>query len=123
MRGENFLALLLGILEGMEMQVPKNFVAEPYDYHQEIEFEIESLTNLGMGLGRLDGWVVMVPYVLPGERVRARVAIFLSLLLELCFCLLELVALVLLCFRALLLLHSGPTLHHSSQFDIVTSLA
>ena len=61
MRGENFLALLLGILEGMEMQVPKNFVAEPYDYHQEIEFEIESLTNLGMGLGRLDGWVVMVP--------------------------------------------------------------
>jgi 23S rRNA (uracil1939-C5)-methyltransferase/tRNA (uracil-5-)-methyltransferase len=57
----------------MEMQVPKNFVSEPYEYHQEIEFEIESLTNLGMGLGRLDGWVVMVPYVLPGERVRARV--------------------------------------------------
>ena len=55
------------------MQVPKNFVAEPYEYHQEIEFEIESLTNLGLGLGRLDGWVVMVPYVLPGERVRARV--------------------------------------------------
>ena len=47
-----------------------------HDYHQEIEFEIESLSNLGMGLGRLDGWVVMVPYVIPGERVRARVLKF-----------------------------------------------
>jgi len=55
------------------MQAPKNFVAEPYQYHQELEFEIESLTNLGMGVGRIDGWVVMVPFVIPGERVRARI--------------------------------------------------
>lgn len=55
------------------MQVPKNFVAEPFEYHQELELTIESLTNLGMGLARVDGWVVMVPFVIPGERVRARV--------------------------------------------------
>ncbi|TVP78624.1 MAG: class I SAM-dependent RNA methyltransferase [Puniceicoccaceae bacterium] len=57
----------------MGMQVPKNFVAEPFEYHQEIEFTVESLTNLGMGVGRVDGWVVMVPFVIPGERVRVRI--------------------------------------------------
>lgn len=55
------------------MQVPKNFVADPFEYHQELELTIESLTNLGMGLARVDGWVVMVPFVIPGERVRARI--------------------------------------------------
>ena len=55
------------------MQVPKNFVAEPFEYHQELELTVESLTNLGMGVGRVDGWVVMVPFVIPGERVKARV--------------------------------------------------
>ncbi len=55
------------------MQVPKNFIAKPFDYHQEVELSIESLTNLGMGVGRIDGWVVMVPFVIPGERVRARI--------------------------------------------------
>jgi 23S rRNA (uracil1939-C5)-methyltransferase/tRNA (uracil-5-)-methyltransferase len=55
------------------MQVPKNFVAEPFDYHQEIELPIERLSNLGMGIGRVDGWVVMVPFVIPGERVRVRI--------------------------------------------------
>jgi 23S rRNA (uracil1939-C5)-methyltransferase len=57
----------------MQMQVPKNFVSEPFDYHQEVELTIERLTNLGMGVGRIDGWVVMVPYVVPGERVKARI--------------------------------------------------
>ncbi|MFO8026538.1 MAG: class I SAM-dependent RNA methyltransferase [Opitutales bacterium] len=55
------------------MQVPKNFVADPFEYHQELELVIESVTNLGLGLARLDGWVVMVPHVIPGERVKARV--------------------------------------------------
>jgi 23S rRNA (uracil1939-C5)-methyltransferase/tRNA (uracil-5-)-methyltransferase len=52
----------------------------PFAYHQEIELEVSTLTNLGAGLGRvaLPGetearWVVMVPFTLPGERVRARV--------------------------------------------------
>lgn len=66
----------------------------PFAYHTEIELEITTLTNLGSGLGRVmvppkpvapvpgaaaeepapaGGWVVMVPFTLPGERVRARV--------------------------------------------------
>ena len=58
----------------------KTFNDQPFAYHQEIELEISTLTNLGLGLGRvaLPGeteakWVVMVPFTLPGERVRARV--------------------------------------------------
>ncbi|MGI9243285.1 MAG: class I SAM-dependent RNA methyltransferase [Verrucomicrobiales bacterium] len=55
------------------MQRPKKFVPEPFEYHQEIEFTIDTLTNLGQGLGRVDGWVVIVPSTLPGETIRARV--------------------------------------------------
>ena len=68
----------------------KKFQDLPFAYHQEIELEITTLTNLGSGLGRVTlptignqkseiensaggGWVVMVPFTLPGERVRARV--------------------------------------------------
>ncbi|MBI3887224.1 MAG: class I SAM-dependent RNA methyltransferase [Opitutae bacterium] len=64
---------------------------QPFPYHTELELEIATLTNLGVGLGRVplpdsqpsaldpqptqpqSGWVVMVPFTLPGERVRARV--------------------------------------------------
>lgn len=55
------------------MQVPKNFVPEPFEYHREIDVQVESLTNLGVGVARVDGWVVMVPFTIPGERVRVRV--------------------------------------------------
>ena len=55
------------------MQRPKKFNPEPFDYHQEIDLSIDTLTNLGQGLGRIDGWVVIVPFVLPGEKIRARV--------------------------------------------------
>ena len=58
----------------------KTFNDQPFAYHQELDLEIATLTNLGVGLGRvaLPGeaeakWVVMVPFTLPGERVRARV--------------------------------------------------
>lgn len=68
----------------------KKFNDRPFPYHAEIELEIATLTNLGVGLGRVvldeaggpalrspaergEGWVVMVPFTLPGERVRARV--------------------------------------------------
>ena len=54
-------------------RVPKGFVAEPFAYHHELELEIDTLTNQGVGLGRVDGWVIMVPFALPGERVLARV--------------------------------------------------
>ncbi len=51
----------------------RKFNPDPFEYHQEIELTIDTLTNLGQGLGRVDGWVVFVPFTLPGERVRARV--------------------------------------------------
>ena len=74
----------------------KKFNDQPFAYHAEIELEISTLTNLGSGLGRVAlpaiqnrvtersdssasktdnpaGWVVMVPFTLPGERVRARI--------------------------------------------------
>ena len=59
--------------EEMSMTAPKNFVPEPFAYHEEVCFAVESLTNLGMGVGRVDGWVVMVPFVVPGETVKARI--------------------------------------------------
>lgn len=52
---------------------PKKFVPTPFEYHQEIEIVIDSLTNLGSGVGRIDGWVVFVPFSLPGETVKARI--------------------------------------------------
>ena len=54
-------------------RLPKKFNPVPFAYHQELELEIATLTNLGEGVARHDGWVVFVPGVLPGERVRARV--------------------------------------------------
>lgn len=52
---------------------PAKFQPGPFTYHQEIDLVIDSLTNLGQGVARIDGWVVFVPFALPGERVRARV--------------------------------------------------
>lgn len=69
----------------------KKFNDHPFPYHHELELEVSTLTNLGVGLGRVllpglqvsglnpqvsppsGGWVVMVPFTLPGEKVRARV--------------------------------------------------
>jgi 23S rRNA (uracil1939-C5)-methyltransferase/tRNA (uracil-5-)-methyltransferase len=51
----------------------KPFRAEPYAYHQELQLRVEDLTNLGHGVARQDGWVILVPFALPGETVRARV--------------------------------------------------
>jgi len=52
---------------------PRRFHPEPFDYHQEVDLEIDSLSNLGKGVGRHGEWVVFVSHALPGERVRARV--------------------------------------------------
>ncbi|MCB1236666.1 MAG: class I SAM-dependent RNA methyltransferase [Verrucomicrobiae bacterium] len=52
---------------------PRNFQPQPFAYHEEIELTIDSQSNLGHGIGRLDGWVVFVAFSLPGEKVRARV--------------------------------------------------
>jgi 23S rRNA (uracil1939-C5)-methyltransferase/tRNA (uracil-5-)-methyltransferase len=59
----------------------KAFNDRPFAYHEEVELPVTALTNLGVGLGRVPapgaeaggGWVVMVAFALPGERVRARV--------------------------------------------------
>ena len=56
-----------------ERRVPRGFKPEPYSYHQEIDIEIESLTNMGQGVGRDNGWVIMTPFALPGERVKVRI--------------------------------------------------
>jgi 23S rRNA (uracil1939-C5)-methyltransferase/tRNA (uracil-5-)-methyltransferase len=55
------------------MKPPNNFNPDPFDYHEEIELLIEDVTNLGQGVGRVDGWVVFVPFGLPGEKVVARI--------------------------------------------------
>ena len=52
---------------------PRGFVPQPFAYHQEVELCIEALSNEGDGVGRMDGWVIFVPFALPGERVRARI--------------------------------------------------
>ena len=52
---------------------PRKFNPVPFAYHQEIELSIDKLTNEGVGLGRLNDWVVFVPFALPGEKVRASV--------------------------------------------------
>jgi tRNA/tmRNA/rRNA uracil-C5-methylase (TrmA/RlmC/RlmD family) len=57
----------------MHQRPPKKFNPTPFEYHQEIELTIDSLTNLGSGVGRVNGWVVFVPFALPGEIVKARV--------------------------------------------------
>ena len=70
----------------------KKFNNQPFPYHHELEMEVSTLTNLGVGLGRVhldadvtdgpalrspaergEGWVVMVPFTLPGEKVKVRV--------------------------------------------------
>ena len=69
------------------MRKPKKFNPHPFDYHEELELEISSLSNLGAGIARVQlesgsedteadkaqGWVVFVPHTLPGEKVRARI--------------------------------------------------
>jgi tRNA/tmRNA/rRNA uracil-C5-methylase (TrmA/RlmC/RlmD family) len=55
------------------VSVPRKFNPHPFAYHQELELTISGLTNLGKGVARHDGWVIMVPFVIPGERVRLRV--------------------------------------------------
>jgi tRNA/tmRNA/rRNA uracil-C5-methylase (TrmA/RlmC/RlmD family) len=57
----------------MKFEPPRNFNPHPFAYHTEIELLVDDLTNLGAGVGRHDGWVVMVPFALPGERVKVRI--------------------------------------------------
>ena len=50
------------------------FKPGPFEYHEEIEVEISSLTNMGQGVARTDdNWVILIPFCLPGEKVVARI--------------------------------------------------
>ena len=60
----------------------KPFNPYPFQFHQELELEISSITNLGDGVSKhtikdQDGndrqWVIFIPYVLLNERVRVRI--------------------------------------------------
>jgi 23S rRNA (uracil1939-C5)-methyltransferase/tRNA (uracil-5-)-methyltransferase len=57
----------------MAQQRPRKFKAEPYEWHEVVELKIEALSNLGAGIAKPKGWVVFVPFTLPGERIRAKV--------------------------------------------------
>ena len=64
--------------EGEGGRKPKRFVDFPFSYHEEIIVSIDDITNLGVGVARTklkDGseWVIMVPLVLPGEKVQVRI--------------------------------------------------
>ena len=57
---------------------PKRFVDFPFEYHEEMIVSIDDITNLGVGVARRkleDGkdWVIMIPLVLPGEKVQIRI--------------------------------------------------
>ena len=60
-------------MEDRPRQAPPKFKAVPFAYHEEVTFTVDNLTNLGDGVGRVDGWVVFVPGALPGERITARI--------------------------------------------------
>ncbi len=76
-RPSNCLLLPLSVCSVFSVVKKKKFNDQPFPYHHELELEIATLTNLGVGLGRVtvgEGkWVVMVPFTLPGEKVRVRV--------------------------------------------------
>lgn len=54
-------------------EIPENSTVPPFKYHDEVELDITAITNLGLGIGRVNNWVIMVPFVCIGERVRARI--------------------------------------------------
>jgi len=82
---------------GVVQKIPRKFVPFPFQYHEILTLRVESLTNLGIGICRIQlpltetnhekigevssiettssskGWVVMVPNVIPGETVQCRV--------------------------------------------------
>ena len=62
------------------MRPPKQFKATPFPHHHELELQIESLSNHGDGVARIDvpdqnltAWVIFIPFTIPGETVTARI--------------------------------------------------
>ena len=87
----------VGESEKTAVKVPAKFKPYPFEYHSEFVVKIDSLTNLGFGIVRIDlgephpqhavtednennqtsndtkKWVVFVPNVIPGESARIRI--------------------------------------------------
>lgn len=57
----------------MNKSQPKNFVEFPFKYKEEIILDICDVSNLGIGVGKINDWVVFVPYALMGEKIKASV--------------------------------------------------
>lgn len=68
------------------MRPHKKFVPFPFEFHQEIEVSIDALSNLGVGIAKVDvpasqdegetetsKWVVFVPFTIPGEKALVRI--------------------------------------------------
>ncbi|MDR1433333.1 MAG: class I SAM-dependent RNA methyltransferase [Puniceicoccales bacterium] len=51
----------------------ENFTNVPFKYHEEVQLEISDMANGGFGVGRVNNWVVMVPYVCVGEVVAVKI--------------------------------------------------
>ena len=60
----------------------KVFNAFPFAYHEELDVQVTSLSNLGDGIGRVSikdeegserEWVIFIPFALPDEKVRVKV--------------------------------------------------
>ncbi|ORX88865.1 uracil-5--methyltransferase, partial [Basidiobolus meristosporus CBS 931.73] len=62
-------------LEDKEKDTNEEERQNPFEHLQEIELNIHQLAASGEGMGIIEenGWVVLVPFVLPGEKIRARV--------------------------------------------------
>ena len=72
-------------------KVPAKFVNFPFEYHELVEMKVDSLISRGWGMGRVDisdrvkdddanqeeqknkKWIVMVPSVIPSEKVLVRI--------------------------------------------------
>lgn len=58
----------------------QSFKAHPFEYHQELTVKIESLSNQGDGVAKVDipekeleNWVIFTPFTIPGETVKIRI--------------------------------------------------
>ncbi|MDK3156396.1 class I SAM-dependent RNA methyltransferase [Kamptonema cortianum] len=58
---------------GVPAPRPHRFRAGVFEYHEVVEVKIARLDHLGQGVGEDRGISVVVPFTLPGERVRARI--------------------------------------------------
>lgn len=54
-------------------EIPRNFKAHPFDYHQILELDVVCINRMGQSIGLVEGWEVRFGFADVGERVRVRV--------------------------------------------------